>query len=207
MLPDIIKCPAGHFFFFQQDFKRNSWNMNEEGGGGLMRIESLDESYHVNMLIELLMRYPEIYTITFNVTSSSCSLSYMINRQLQRDELADLKQKLKLSLQVFYFLHDYDDTVDFKIRKSRCYGMDRIQITLEANALLGEAISLLTKTMYEIFQEDLVGEIRPRNVGYLPEIAASLEELPGRPHSAEASRKIGHLFAFRDAGKVYIYDK
>mgnify|MGYP000954775024 CR=1 FL=1 len=45
--------------------------------------DSLDESYHVNMLISLLLRFPEIYTITFNVPSSSVkvtrhSIFYMI---------------------------------------------------------------------------------------------------------------------------------
>lgn len=171
-----------------------------------MHKDSLDESYHVNMLVGLLLRYPEIYTITFNVPSSSCSLSYMISRQLGHDEFLALRRRLKLSLEVFYALHDYGEALDFKIRKNKYPGLTRLQITLEGNAILGEAISLLTKTMHEIFDEDLIGELHPGSEGCLPEITAPPEELPGPPPAAQ-NHRMGHLFAFRDAGKVYIYDK
>lgn len=171
-----------------------------------MHKDSLDESYHVNMLIGLLLRYPEIYTITFNVPTSSCSLSYMISRQIGRDEFMALRRRLKLSLKVFYFLQDCEKTLEFNISKNKYPGLTRIQITLEGDAILGEAISLLTKTMHEIFEKDLIGEIRPTSEGCLPEITAPPEELSGPPPAAQ-NRRMGHLFAFRDAGKVYIYDK
>lgn len=169
--------------------------------------DSLDESYHVNMLISLLLRFPEIYTITFNVPSSSCCLSYMIKRKLDQKEFLDLQKRIKQNLEAFYFLHDCEDLCNFKTLKNSFPGLTQIQIILGGDSLLGDAISLLTKTVDDFFKTDLIGEIRPEREGCLPAIAAPVEELLSRSPSAAHNRRVSHLFAFRDAGKVYIYDK
>jgi len=59
----------------------------------------------------------------------------------------------------------------------------------------------------DFFKTDLIGEIRPEREGCLPAIGAPVEELLSRSPSAAHNRRVSHLFAFRDAGKVYIYDK
>ena len=65
--------------------------------------DSLNESGHVNMLIKLLLSFPEIYTITLNVPSSSCRLSYMIRRKLDEKEYLALRQYLQENIETFIF--------------------------------------------------------------------------------------------------------
>ncbi len=169
--------------------------------------DSLDDSYHVNMLINLLLRFPEIYTITFNVPSSSCRLSYMIKRNLDQKEYQDLRQRLQEYLRAFYFLNNCEDTCRFELLRNRYPGLTQIQIILTGDSQLSDVISLLTKTVKDFFNVDLIDEIRQGKDSGWPEAALPVEDLPGRFPSTDPNRKISHLFAFREAGKVYVFDK
>ncbi len=168
---------------------------------------SLDESYHVNMLIELLVRFPEIYTITYNMNASACCISYMIKGPIEQKPLSDLRRQLKQNLDALYFLHNHGEPDKFKITGSRYHNLTQIQINMEGGSLLGESVSLITKTVQGFFGEDLISEISAEYDGSLAAIAEPFEELPGRSPAVTPARKISHLFAFREAGKVYIYDK
>ncbi len=168
--------------------------------------DSLDETYHVNMLVDLLVRFPEICTINFNVPSSSCSLSYMIKRQLNRQEFKDLQQQVRENLQALYFLSGCENCGPPKTQMDIYPGITRVQIVLKGDTLLEEAISLLTKTISSYFKTDLAGESPPDKEGCLPSMAAPPDDLSSRS-TAGAGRRTSHFFAYRDEGKVYIYDK
>lgn len=170
--------------------------------------ESLNESYHVNMLINLLLRFPEIYTITLNVPSSSCRLSYMLRRKLNQGEYLALRQYLQENLETFYYLHDYEDDCRIKVSQKRCHNLTQLQIILSHEFLLGEVISLLTKIMGDLFKADLVTENRLADgAGWHGENTNTLSEELTRIPGAAPRRRSNHLIAFRDSGKVYIFDK
>ncbi len=168
---------------------------------------SLDESYHVNMLIELLVRFPEIYTITYNMEASSCCISYMVKGQLEQKFLNRLRRELKQNLQALLFFHDHEDPCKFKISSCVYHNLTQIQISLESDTLLGESVSMITKTVQGFFEADLVGEISLECDVTLPDMGEPVEELLSRYPAVSPDRRISHLFAFREAGKVYIYDK
>jgi hypothetical protein len=169
--------------------------------------EPLDKSYHVNMIIDLLLRFPEIHTINFNVSSSSWCLSYMIRGSMDGKAFLELKRKLKNNLEALYFLRHCEKPSSLKVSKNLYSGITRLQITTAGESLPGEAISLLTTTLHDIFPQELMREIPCESGDYLSAMAEpdggmlSLSQPPAR------NGKISHLFAFRDAGKVYIYDK
>lgn len=169
--------------------------------------DSVNESYYVNMLISLLLRFPEIYTINFYVTSSSCRLTYMVKRQLIQDEFLDLQQQLQEHLEAFYYFHDCDHPCRFKILKNIYPGLTQIQIVLSIDYLLGDAISLLTKMIHNFFKEDLLVENRPEKEYSESATAVPVEELLSHSPAAAPNRKVSRLFAFCDAGKVYVFDK
>lgn len=168
---------------------------------------SLDESYHVNMLIELLVRFPEIYTITYNMSASSCCISYMVRGRLEQKTFTHLRQQLKQNLGALFFLHDHEEPGEFKISSRKYHNLTQIQINMGGDALLGEAVSLMTKTVQGFFEEKLIGEMSLDENGSLPAMAEPVEGLLSRSPSEAPDRRISHLFAFREAGKVYIYDK
>lgn len=169
--------------------------------------EPLDDSYHVNMLVELLLRFPEIFTINYNVSSASCCITYMIKGKIEQKRFLSLRRRLKQNLQSFYFLHNYENPCRFRATRNGYSDITQVLITLEGDDLLGEAISLLTKSIHDYFQNDLICEIPREEDSFLHGITATSEGLLNRSPTASQNRKINHFFAFRDAGKVYIYDK
>lgn len=171
-----------------------------------MAQESRHESGHVNMLVKLLVQFPEIYTISLNLPASSCHLSYMIRRNLGPSELGALRRRLQDGLKMFHYLHHCPDDGHFKLRAKRYHHrLTQLQISLDYDLLLGELISLLTMNMCDLFPEELITENRAgsgrRWAG--EGLAEGLPHIPGSGPDRRSSR----LIAFRDAGKVYIFDK
>lgn len=205
-LPDK-KVPCKALFLFKSRIFSGSYGIgNFRYGGRKMPQDSLNESGHVNMLIKLLLSFPEIYTITLNVPSSSCRLSYMIRRKLDEKEYLALRQYLQENIETFYFLHGYEDDYHVKVLQKRCHNLTRLQVILSHNFLLGELVSLLTKIMCDLFQEDLITENRLENDAVWPGENAFVEELTLFPDST-LNHRSNHLIAFRDSGRVYIFDK
>ncbi len=74
----------------------------------------------INMLVRALLRFPEIYTVTLNLPSATCRLSYMIRSTLNPEEEQNLRRHLQEALKTFYFLnlevnHLYLSDQDLKI--------------------------------------------------------------------------------------------
>lgn len=165
--------------------------------------DSLPESDHVNMLIDLLLRFPEIYTISLNLPSSTCYLSYMIGRKLNRGEGPALQRHLQENLETFYFLNRCEGEHRLEIEQSGYGNLTRLQLTLGYDHLLGGVISLLTAVVSDLFRTDLIIENRAgENLPRLEIDPAGELSIPNGPDI-----RSNHLFAFRDSGKVYIFDK
>lgn len=166
--------------------------------------DPLPESDHVHMLVDLLLRFPEIYTITLNLPSSSCHLSYMIRRELTPEEYTSLQRHLQENLETFCYLNRCQERCPFEFAQKEYRGFTRLQITLSCAPFLEEIISLLTAIMEQHFPEALIAEKRiagehpwPEN-GFIGELSSS-----GRSPEQRSNR----LTAFRDSGKVYIFDQ
>lgn len=168
--------------------------------------ETREESYHINMLVNLLVQFPEIYTITFNIPASSCRLSYMVKRKLGQEEFQALRNKFQEYLEAFYFFHNCEHTCRFKLLKNTYPGLTQIQICLDGKPLDG-VISLFSNIVREFFNGDLISEIRRGEDSGLPEAALLVGEISGNYPASDPNRKISQLFAFREAGKVYVFDK
>lgn len=159
------------------------------------------------MLVNLLLQFPEIYTITFNIHTSSCRLSYMVKRRLGHEEFQDLQQKLQEYLEAFYFLRNYEPPCRLKMLRNTYPGLTQIQICIDGSLPLDEVISLLTKIVHEFFNGNLISEIRRKEDLGWPEAAPATGELSGHFSPSNPNRKSSQLFAFREAGKVYVFDK
>lgn len=167
--------------------------------------EPLPESSPVNMLVDLLLRFPEIYTITLNLPSATCSLTYMVRRKLGHGEHPGLERRIRENLETFFYLNRYKAKEQIKLSRKRYHDLTQLSIVLSYDFLLGDTISLLTALMRDLFQDDLITEDRTgsstrRSVRELIEESAPVPEALARCRSSR-------LVAFRDAGKVYIFDK
>ncbi|MGI6615618.1 MAG: hypothetical protein ACOX30_06335 [Dethiobacteria bacterium] len=169
--------------------------------------EPLPESSPVNILVDLLLRFPEIYTITLNLPSATCSLTYMVRRKLGRGEHPGLERRIRESLKTFFYLNRYRYKAKEQIKLSRkqYHDLTQLSIVLRYDFLLGDTISLLTALMRDLFQDDLITEDRTGSGTRRP-VRELIEESAPVPEALARCRS-SRLVAFRDAGKVYIFDK
>jgi len=171
-------------------------------GDQLSMEEQREKSYHVNMLVNLLLKYPEIYTITFNIPASSCRLSYMVKGQIGQDECRELQQKLQEYLEAFYFFSLGEEPCRFKLLRNSYPGLTQIQLCIRGQFPLDGVISLFTHVVREHFSNGLITEFRREC-----EASFLAGELSDQSTPAVPNRKVSRLFAFREAGRVYVFDK
>jgi hypothetical protein len=164
--------------------------------------EPLPDADHIQMLVDLLLRFPEIYTITLNLPSASCHLSYMIRRELAQEQFTALERQLQEIMETFCFLNRCPERCRFAITRESEQGLTRVQLTLGCEPFLDKLISLITAIMHEHFPEELIVEQRSSAYCRWPENGFTGElTLPG-----DSEQRSGRLSAFRDSGKVYIFD-
>lgn len=169
-----------------------------------MKNGSLDDTYYVNLMVNLLVRFPEIFTINYNVANFSCSFSYMIRKTLKGEEYRELCRYLDQSVQALRYFQK-KEPVRMRVRKKNIGALTHLEISFAATPPATEEISLVTSLLRESFIESLVAEFRPDEAEW-DEGENTWEEYLGFM-MARGERKEENLFAFREAGKVYVFDK
>src|SRR5690554_6249410 len=71
------------------------------GGSVLVQGGGLEETYHANFIINMLLRYPEIYTASFDLATSSYNVAYLIAMELKGESYRRLCTLLKDNLEAF----------------------------------------------------------------------------------------------------------
>jgi hypothetical protein len=170
-----------------------------------MHSDALEDSYHVQMIVNLLVRFPEIFTISFNLAAASCSLSYMIKQELKKEKYISFRHQLEENLETYHFLQNKHHRKT-AVRKKSFRGLTQIEIVLNGTQVCDE-ISLITRLIRELFGENLISEIRPEDAALVEDGTEKWEEMFEFSLNRSQSHHISNLFAFRDAGKVYVYDK
>ncbi|NLY37986.1 MAG: hypothetical protein GX044_01630 [Firmicutes bacterium] len=171
-----------------------------------MQGESLEESYHINLVINILIRYPEIFTVMYNLESSSFNLSYMINKRLTRDKYMELARLLEENLEAYRFFKK-KERHPIKLRKKSFSGFTQLEIILPGGSQLNGEIGLITSIMRDNFKGDLISEMRLGDDDLSEEEPVSWDELLELLLNRNPDSHAKKLFAFRDSGKVYVYDK
>lgn len=166
----------------------------------------LEDSYHVNMIINLLMRFPEIFTVTYNLSASSYCLSYMVKAKINQEQFISLRGQLDENLEAYrYFKKKEHDPLS--VQKKYYCGFTQLKTILAEDHLIGEEISLITLLIKEHFGKALISELRPEDVESLEEGPAVWEEMLSLFSNRKANSSVKNLFAFRDSGKVYVFDR
>lgn len=164
-----------------------------------MKGECLEDSYHVQMMINLLIRFPDIFTISFNLDAASCCLSYMVRRKIENKNYIIFQKKLEESLAAYRYFKNKEHHRT-AVRKKTYRGMTQIEIELFGEQYLREEIALITSFVRDVYGRDLICAVRPED---RPGDGKGLMEYLQKRKPGEDSK---NLFAFREAGKVYVYD-
>lgn len=172
-----------------------------------MQRDCFEDSFHVNMIVNLLVKFPEIFTITYNLASSAFCLSYMINEKVSREEFLELRRLVEVNLEAFSFFKKKEPDGSVKLRKKTFYGFTQLEVLLTGDNLIGEEFSLITNIIKESCGEKLISELKPEEVDLLEDSATTWDEMLSYLLNRKSGDAAKNLFAFRDAGKVYVFDK
>lgn len=173
--------------------------MEERGRG------SGQESLSINWLVSVLIHFPEVYALNFNINQQKFKYSYMVGRELEEEEFEGLKKVLLESLYV------YDEIVLKKrapssLVKNSFYGLTLVELTRETRAVSLEEIHIVNSVLKDFFDAELISE-HPKKLNQFKEDLERHQELIKYLTINCSSSRQENIFAFRQEGKVFIFDK
>ena len=168
-----------------------------------MKSGNLEDSYRVNLLVNLLVKYPEIFTINYNLASSSYCITYMVIGEAKGEGYQQFRRQLQQNLAAFYYFQKREPS-RVGVCKKNLGGLTKIEVSVYGERLSTEETSLINNYMREFFKEALITEFRQEEADAedVNPWEDFLEFMLVRSDHLEEN-----LFAFRDAGKVYVFDK
>lgn len=175
-----------------------------------MRLEQVSgELSGVNLLINLLVRFPEILTAHYNLTEAVLKLSFMLRLHPEQARYKAFKKCFSTSLKAYYDMLRLEPVAP-KIHKKPINNWTLLQVIFHKKNIFFEEINLVGTLILNEFKKEIITDTREN--GYLSNGKKFFEEdfnedfikclLPEKKkHRKE------NLFAFREEGKVYIFDK
>lgn len=158
----------------------------------------------VGLLISILVRYPEVATINFDPEKQLLKFTFIYSKVLGENELQDLKEKLLASIEVYNFLEGKDTRV-VSLSHQVCEKLTLIEVQRDVNTLVQEEINLIVELFHQYLNSSLVTE---ENEQYIEEDLLAQEEIIEHMlESIKGSTQDKFLFAFREEGRVLVFNK
>lgn len=167
--------------------------------------ENRQESLSVNWLVSVLIHFPEIYALNFNINQQKFKFSYMLNKELTGQEFLVFKENLLDNLIT------YDEIILKKeaktaVLKTNINGLTLIEIIREIRKISLEEIHIVNSVIKNHFEQLLISE-HTEKLNEFKEDLMRHEELIKYLSFNYSSSKQENIFAFRQEGKVFIFDK
>ncbi|MEW5921058.1 MAG: hypothetical protein AB1796_09000 [Bacillota bacterium] len=162
-----------------------------------------EETSHASMLIFLLLRYPQIFIINFNLAKELFRISFMLKIKLDNERYIKFRKSFSECLGI------YKDMVGVtrspRINRRNVDNRTLLQVTWKNDNISIEEVNLVSSLVLKEFHKDLI--IETRKESFIQRNSAEGDErfelLPPRRKENEEE----NLFAFREAGRVYVFDK
>ncbi len=167
--------------------------------------ENRQESLSVNWLVSVLIHFPEIYALNFNVNQHKFKLSYMLNKDLTDQEFLNFKEIILDNLIT------YDEIIlkkgaETTVLKTNINCFTLIEIIREIRTVSLEEIHIVNSVMKNRFEHLLISD-HTEKLNEFKEDLMRHEELIKYLSFNYSSSKQENIFAFRQEGKVFIFDK
>lgn len=161
-------------------------------------------SNSMSLIVSLMVRHPEIATLSLDPVDKSLHFTFMVGRSLKREEFGAFREKYLLSLDVMTEIHqkNYRDAV---INLQTLDNFSFIEVTRDIASLCQEEIAMLVNLIRDVFdgellsdQEDGLGE--EEQVFQEEMIDHMLEDL-------KDSRQEKRLIGIREEGRVMVFNR
>ncbi|RQD75420.1 MAG: hypothetical protein D5R97_06095 [Candidatus Syntrophonatronum acetioxidans] len=163
------------------------------------------DSLSVNWLVSVLIHVPEIFALNFNVNEHKFKFSYMLNQELDEEKFQNFKGVLMDNLGAFehVFLKGSACTL---VKKTKFNGLTLLEIVREIKTISMEEIQIVNSVVRDFFYEYIISE-KTEKLNEFKEDLIRHEEFIKSLTINYSSSKEENIFAFRQGGKVFVFDK
>jgi hypothetical protein len=169
-----------------------------------LKQQNKQDAYTTNLLISLLMRFPEIMSINFDMPQEQAKFTYILAGSVKKEDISHFSCNLKESLAAFAELTG--EELNVKSRLQRSGKLNLLELRCGTNALSLEAIQLICGLVSGLFSGSLVTEGDAQEL-FPEEEMIRQEEIIEYLLSHNTGTTKENLLAFREAGKVFVFDK
>lgn len=164
--------------------------------------QNSEELSNVSLLIYLLVNFPEIFTIKYNQLKSKIKISFMLKINLGDEAYIKFKKRFYECLQEYSKLLNLESIPKLTRRVTKSWTL--LEVTFYRKSITVEEVNLICNLILNQFKKNVI--IDERNDSSLELKKSNQEEVI----EFLLSKKKEHekkLFAFRESGKVYVFDK
>lgn len=158
----------------------------------------------VNLLVSILVCYPEIGTLSFEPKDDSLKMTFVLGRTLEAKEFDEIKDFIGRSILTYHSLEGYGNAaIEFRMNN---YGTAAfINMIRDVETLSRGEIALISTLMRERFGEQLISDANMTNLeeeGIIQE--DFIDNMIGNMKVNHAAEK---LIGIREDGRVMVFNK
>lgn len=158
----------------------------------------------VNLLISILVRYPEVGAIDYNPETQSLKLTFMLSGIPTNQEYTSVRQVIFDSIAAYHMLEDNHDTFS-DISVSTCEHVAMLKIIRDVKTLSKGEIALIITLLRDTFKNRLITD---QNDSMQEEDLLVQEELiEDMLESLKKSQAVHKLIGIREDGRVLVFNK
>ncbi|MCR3921656.1 MAG: hypothetical protein NUK65_03945 [Firmicutes bacterium] len=162
------------------------------------------DAYTTNLMISLLMCFPEIMSIHFDMPKEKAKFTYVLVGSPSKEEFTRFSTLLDESLAAYEELTGEAFKVKAKLQRSK--KLNLLLLHSSTSALSLEGIQLMCGIVCNMFPEAVIRDAETLDA-IVGEEQIRQEEIIEYLLNHNTGIKEDNLLAFRDAGKVLVYDK
>jgi len=158
----------------------------------------------VNLLTSILVRYPEVATINFDSEQQLLTFTFILTRPIPENGVASLRDKLLASIDVYNWLEGrsvrYATVAHLPGEQ-----LTRVEVQRDVESLEREEIGLIVEIFRQHLKNDLVTEANEPLAG--DDVLFQEDVIDQSLQVLKEASEGKCLFAFRDEGRVLVFDK
>ncbi|MCE5285361.1 MAG: hypothetical protein LLG02_05905 [Pelosinus sp.] len=172
----------------------------------MQKIRQLDEeiSDGVNLLISILVRFPEIGTIRFDQHNNSLKTTFMLSSIPSGSEFKEIRRLLLDSLAAYHMLEGLAATLT-EIELSTYERMAMLTILRDVHTLSKGEFALIITLLRDCFKDRLVSE--SNDVMLEEDLLMQEEQIDNMLENMKQQHIAQSLIGFREDGRVVVFNK
>jgi hypothetical protein len=171
---------------------------------GIFWKEGESFSNSMSLIAFLLVRYPEIGSISFDPEQKTMQFSFVLVKLLEQTDLAQFTEQLTLSMNSMSLLQNRE-MGQLKVTCNEDEGLSFLEITRDVDSLSQEEISLIIGVVQQFFEGILL--LDQEEAAQEEDVLLQEEMIEHMLEDLKDSRQEKKLIGFREEGRVLIFNR